>query len=1178
MPATHGWIYVDDPSGTGTWSKIANSSCYGGYYMRTSTTGATANAFFNYVTRVGLIGLTSTTGRTQGNLSKAYWNGSTWVFDSSITISWRSSSTVLGVYLGGFTWNGAKNVWLQAYRDLGSGTGTYAYTDYAQGYVPTLECVTDYPNGHTVSGIFTASGWVLDVSGVQYMDVYIDGVNRGRATINQTRTDVLSAYPEHGISNAGWSFSYNSTNLSNGTHTIYFNICDGTGNIHSNLAQRTFYVNNLAFLHTVDNPTQNLQCNGTINLSGWALDQAGINRVEAYCDSAYLGNCTTGIQREDIYNSYPSYGNHYSGYSKSLNTDSYSIGNHTVLLRAVNNSGTTYDISRTINVINSNPIIASVTVTPNPITSGNTVINFSVTDINSDKVNYTLTCNSFTSSQSDVTGGSFSASIPISYLNSGSNNFSITASDARGGNATSYNGTITFNSVAPVIGNPSITPTTTTNTAIVITATITDSNLEDIVHRVSVTNDGTNYTFIYPTDGTWAVGGTVNTSIPVSKLGILQSGVNTIRIEGKDVRGNISSYTSDVTFNSVNPAFTLTSITPTTRDVNGNVVTVNESVVIIGTVSDSNNDDIYYRVKANSTVVPGYDWASSPVASNSSISITIPLSALLSTEVNTVSIDLKDSHDVQIDNAWTFENKGIVVANLSPSLAGLQVFDEFGLERYTTINNRMIIRGSITDLEYDTVDYYIYNTTYGKLIRNYQGLQSSPTSVETEISLLDLLYGTNQIKIDVKDGSSRTGSRTIAITKKKYDSTYIENSINYKDSALLKVNINAKTYFKIPDIVRSAGYLKTAEFSIYVNSVVGGGQVKMALITNNWSALTINISEPLTIPIYDTTFVKDVTLIEGQNYIDIMDLMQHSYDNLTQTYGFVFYSELENTDVSISANDLSYTYTYYDTKILQPNKVHYNYVDLSWMPIKSVYKNQFTMTSIIRSKTSDFSSYDYIYYTTDINTTSFRDMSVQVSDTKYYYKIIVEYGIQHVYVSDYFIEIPIPSTGYRRYWNEANGSYDSEVPTEGIGFDTVSLEHTGDIRFEDHDFYTRTDGIILKPLDFGDLVGCHESNVMGVVVENLSDVEDFIVSLEIIQNGVGAYDGGDYAILPDTLLRTEGTKVKMSLTEDPFVEQYPIQFELDHIQSKIVYIKILPILATRSDSLFQINLIATRKL
>ncbi len=74
--------------------------------------------------------------------------------------------------------------------------------------------------GSRHEGIINVSGWFLDVSGVESIEVLVDGVVAGKADYGDARPDVQKAFPEFNNSNAGYHFALDITQFTNGSHII----------------------------------------------------------------------------------------------------------------------------------------------------------------------------------------------------------------------------------------------------------------------------------------------------------------------------------------------------------------------------------------------------------------------------------------------------------------------------------------------------------------------------------------------------------------------------------------------------------------------------------------------------------------------------------------------------------------------------------------------------------------------------------------------------------------------------------------------------------------------------------------------------------------------------------------------------------------------------------------------
>lgn len=90
----------------------------------------------------------------------------------------------------------------------------------------------------------------------------------------------------------------------------------------------------------LEEPFANSTYSGVANLRGWAVSKNGINRIELFIDGSFNTNIPSGASRPDVGDDYPSYPNAAkSGFSMAFNYSRLSPGQHTMLVRAVDNQG-----------------------------------------------------------------------------------------------------------------------------------------------------------------------------------------------------------------------------------------------------------------------------------------------------------------------------------------------------------------------------------------------------------------------------------------------------------------------------------------------------------------------------------------------------------------------------------------------------------------------------------------------------------------------------------------------------------------------------------------------------------------------------------------------------------------------------------------------------------------------
>ncbi len=86
---------------------------------------------------------------------------------------------------------------------------------------------TPTPN-QTLSGSVVVGGWLFDNVGVQTIDVLVDGIVVGQAWYGAPRPDVIAFYPG-APTNAGYGYTWDTTTLANGNHTLQLRVTDTSG-------------------------------------------------------------------------------------------------------------------------------------------------------------------------------------------------------------------------------------------------------------------------------------------------------------------------------------------------------------------------------------------------------------------------------------------------------------------------------------------------------------------------------------------------------------------------------------------------------------------------------------------------------------------------------------------------------------------------------------------------------------------------------------------------------------------------------------------------------------------------------------------------------------------------------------------------------------------------------------
>ena len=176
-------------------------------------------------------------------------------------------------------------------------------------------------SGATVSGTTTVTATASDNVGVTRVELWVDGT--------LLATDTSSPY----------SFAWDTTGVSNGSHTLQSRAYDAANNTGSS-SNVTVTVNNgpapdtQAPTTSVTSPSTGATVSGTTNVTATATDNVGVTRVELWVDGALRGTDTT------------------SPYSFAWDTTAVANGSHTLQSRAydaANNTGSSSTVTVTVN-------------------------------------------------------------------------------------------------------------------------------------------------------------------------------------------------------------------------------------------------------------------------------------------------------------------------------------------------------------------------------------------------------------------------------------------------------------------------------------------------------------------------------------------------------------------------------------------------------------------------------------------------------------------------------------------------------------------------------------------------------------------------------------------------------------------------------------------------------------
>ncbi|MDV3425938.1 MAG: Ig-like domain-containing protein [Bacillota bacterium] len=217
----------------------------------------------------------------------------------------------------------------------------------------TSKLYIDYPKASQVydNTDISISGWALDKSGINSVEIYKDGTKIGSAQYGIYRPDVNKVFPGYpSENNSGYKFILSRNNVSGGTHTIKVKAINKSGGYLEKYVQIT--MKKPAQRIYIDNPKEGQTITGkSMNVSGWAQNPSGVKSLNVYVDNILKGQADYGVLRYDVNKAYPGYpsGNN-AGYSYTMDISSLTAGKHTVKAEALGNDGSIIYSYKNINI------------------------------------------------------------------------------------------------------------------------------------------------------------------------------------------------------------------------------------------------------------------------------------------------------------------------------------------------------------------------------------------------------------------------------------------------------------------------------------------------------------------------------------------------------------------------------------------------------------------------------------------------------------------------------------------------------------------------------------------------------------------------------------------------------------------------------------------------------------
>ena len=251
------------------------------------------------------------------------------------------------------------------------GTSIFYHTQIKVDKLLPIQCVDSPTRGtHIYGDTMTVTGWSINSVGIKNIEVYIDNKLLGTTNVGISRLDVASVYPLYeNASKSGYSINVNIANISGGNKKL--KVVQTDVNNQKFTSEVDIYVAKLSNITVCDTPSNNESINGNLlNVSGWALNPNGIEKINIYIDNKLVSKAQMGIIRKDVLSVYPNYKNDSSGYKADIDISNIANGKRMLRIEQIGKYGSFDSIEKIINIQKAKPIVWIDTPRDNRVESG----------------------------------------------------------------------------------------------------------------------------------------------------------------------------------------------------------------------------------------------------------------------------------------------------------------------------------------------------------------------------------------------------------------------------------------------------------------------------------------------------------------------------------------------------------------------------------------------------------------------------------------------------------------------------------------------------------------------------------------------------------------------------------------------------------------------------------------
>ncbi|WP_052447472.1 Ig-like domain-containing protein [Clostridium polynesiense] len=252
---------------------------------------------------------------------------------------------------------------LSAYSFTALSAPLAAYAVTSQAVLSPITAIDTPGINQNIYGNVDIVGWALNKSGIEKINVLVDGKYVGQTTLQLLRPDVNKIYSQYGQGDkVGFKYTLSTSNLTAGSHKITAEAVGKDGTKHRE--DRYVNIQNAKWnpITAIDEPGLNASTlENSIKVSGWAINSSGVKNIRLLLDGKLIANLQPTIDRPDVQKVYSSYNLPSKiGYQHTIDITNEIPGKKTITVEVEGKDGTKHSEKRILSVKEGNwkPITA----------------------------------------------------------------------------------------------------------------------------------------------------------------------------------------------------------------------------------------------------------------------------------------------------------------------------------------------------------------------------------------------------------------------------------------------------------------------------------------------------------------------------------------------------------------------------------------------------------------------------------------------------------------------------------------------------------------------------------------------------------------------------------------------------------------------------------------------------